>query len=221
VSIEITLPGEESYSVLVLIECKDYSNTIPVNDLEEFWAKIDQVAGANVKVVVASTAAFQEGALRYAESKGFGVLRHFGQDDFKWVLKRSASWSGSDSRAEMREVRRALTAERYVSDYYDFCFLAKGTLTYSSNRMFEALCLAGGSPDQSQFIARVSNPNKEMRPTFRTLKRMTSNKLPVTASHKSGILRAQSISPQSANGSNASADCQSRMKPALLVRMAG
>ena len=65
----------------------------------------------------------------------------------------------------MREVRRALTAERYVSDYYDFCFLAKGTLTYSSNRMFEALCLGGGSPDQSQFIARVSNPNKEMRPT--------------------------------------------------------
>lgn len=164
VSIEITLPGEDSYSVLVLIECKDYSNTVPVNDLEEFWAKIEQVAGANVKGVVASTAAFQEGGLRYAESKGFGILRHFGQGEFKWVLKRSASWSGSDSRAESRDVRRAMTAEHYVSDYYDFCFFAKGTFTYSSNRMFEALCLGGGSPDQ-EFIARISSPNKEMRPT--------------------------------------------------------
>ena len=83
---------------LCSLNAKDSSNTIPVNDLEEFWAKIEQVAGANVKGVVASTAAFQEGALRYAESKGFGVLRHFGQDDFKWVLSGQPRGPGQTAR---------------------------------------------------------------------------------------------------------------------------
>ena len=46
-------------------------------------SKVSQVAGANVKGVLASTAPFQEGALRFAESKGFAVLRHNGGADFK------------------------------------------------------------------------------------------------------------------------------------------
>lgn len=34
--IEVWLPGAENYSVLVLIECKNYSHSVPVDDLEEF-----------------------------------------------------------------------------------------------------------------------------------------------------------------------------------------
>ena len=38
ISIEISLPGQLTYSILTLIECKDYSGKIPVDDVEEFWA---------------------------------------------------------------------------------------------------------------------------------------------------------------------------------------
>ena len=128
-SIEITSPGQESFSLLVLIECKDYSTSVPVNDLEEFWAKVQQVAGANVKGIVASTASFQEGALRFAESKGFGILRYFGESEFKWVLNRSASWSGLDSRRSSSEVRQALTDGSYASTFYDCALLARDTVS--------------------------------------------------------------------------------------------
>lgn len=164
ISIEVCLPGEQSYSVLVLVECKDYEGKIPVNDVEEFWAKVQQVTGANVKGVFASTTAFQEGALRFAASKGLGVLRHFGGANFKWVLNRSASWSGSDELAEAREISAGLTMEAFASSYYDCFFYANGTYTHSSNRMFEALCLQGATSESADLIAAISNPSKQARP---------------------------------------------------------
>ena len=163
-SIEIALPGEKSYSLLVLVECKDYSTSVPVSDLEEFWAKVQQVAGANVKGIVASTAAFQDGALRFAQSKGFAVLRYFGDSEFKWVLKRSASWSGLDSRAEASGIRQALTDSSFLASYYDCAFLARETYTFSSNRMFEALCVPEGGDSGSDLIAFIANPKGHGRP---------------------------------------------------------
>jgi hypothetical protein len=164
VSIEISLPGADTFSLLVLIECKDYTSKVPVNDIEEFWAKVSQVAAANVKAVFASTTAFQDGALKFAESKGFGVIRYFAASEFKWVLKRSASWAGSDGVPQTGNVsREALTAESFASNYYDCCFFAKRVRTYSSNRMFQVLCLQG---DQRlpEFISIISNSNQQARP---------------------------------------------------------
>ncbi len=66
VSVEIRLPDQQTFSILVLVECKDYSSPVPVDDIEEFWAKIQQVAGANVKGMLASTNAFQSGTIAFA-----------------------------------------------------------------------------------------------------------------------------------------------------------
>ena len=49
VSIEVTIPGQDCFSLLFLIECKNYSHSVPVDDVEEFFAKIQQVSGANAK----------------------------------------------------------------------------------------------------------------------------------------------------------------------------
>ncbi|MGA8516482.1 MAG: hypothetical protein WB821_17095, partial [Burkholderiaceae bacterium] len=49
VAIEIYLPGATDYSSLVLIECKNYKHAVPVDDAEEFFAKVQQVAAANCK----------------------------------------------------------------------------------------------------------------------------------------------------------------------------
>ncbi len=91
VSIEIYLPGSSSFSVLILIECKNYNHSVPIDDAEEFFAKIQQISGANIKGVIASTNSFQEGTLKYCTSKGIGLFRYFDRTKFKWVLHRSCS----------------------------------------------------------------------------------------------------------------------------------
>jgi len=91
VSIEVYLPGQSTYSILILIECKNYNHAVPVDDAEEFFAKIQQISGANTKGILASTNSFQEGTLNFSKSKGIGLLRYFNQSDFKWLLTRSPS----------------------------------------------------------------------------------------------------------------------------------
>ncbi len=77
VSVEVYLPGAKECSLLVLVECKNYAHAVPVDDVEEFFAKVQQVAAANAKSIVASTAAFQSGARAFAKSKGIGLIRCF------------------------------------------------------------------------------------------------------------------------------------------------
>ncbi|TGE06095.1 ImmA/IrrE family metallo-endopeptidase [Hymenobacter fodinae] len=73
-AIEVWLPGAPTYSFLFIIECKSYSHPVPVNDVEEFYAKIAQVAGVNVKGVFITDSTFQEGAFKYARAKGMMLL---------------------------------------------------------------------------------------------------------------------------------------------------
>ena len=107
VSIEVYLPGEQEYSLLVLIECKNYSNSVPVNDIEELFSKVQQVAGANAKAVLASNAAFQAGTLEFAKSKKIALMRCLEPDGFKWELKRSASSSARPMSADMANLVEA------------------------------------------------------------------------------------------------------------------
>jgi len=46
-----------------------------VDDLEEFHAKLDQIGSDNTKGTVACRNGFQESALKYAQSKGIGLVR--------------------------------------------------------------------------------------------------------------------------------------------------
>lgn len=39
ISVEVFLPGFETPSLLVLIECKNYSGKVPVGDIEDVWFK--------------------------------------------------------------------------------------------------------------------------------------------------------------------------------------
>lgn len=63
-------------SIIVIIECKDYSNSIPVDDVEEFHAKLQQIGADNTKgMMITQKGCFQRSALAYAESKGIALAR--------------------------------------------------------------------------------------------------------------------------------------------------
>jgi hypothetical protein len=139
VSIEVYLPGATAYSLLWVIECKNYTHAVPVDDAEEFFAKLQQVSGANVKGVLASTGTFQDGTLKYCKSKGIGVLRYFNRSRFKWELHRlDQTFASASQSVDPKEVYRALVSPAYESQRFH-CYHSSANAWGNS---LSDLCLA-------------------------------------------------------------------------------
>jgi hypothetical protein len=75
VSIEVFLPGRERPTLVWVFECKDYAGSVPVDDVEEFHSKLQQIGEDNTKGTFVTSGALQKSALTYAESKKIGVVR--------------------------------------------------------------------------------------------------------------------------------------------------
>jgi hypothetical protein len=86
ISIETFFPNVDDYSLLTVIECKDYRTPVPVDDIEEFHSKIQQIAGDNVKAIFVTSAALQRSALNYAKSKKIAVIRYLPDDQIRMIL---------------------------------------------------------------------------------------------------------------------------------------
>jgi hypothetical protein len=90
ISIEVFLPGQLDWSLLWVLECKDYSSPLSVDQVEEFHAKVRQIAGDNVKATLIISGALQKSALKFARSKGIGVMRITPDRRGEWILPRAA-----------------------------------------------------------------------------------------------------------------------------------
>lgn len=150
VSIEVWMPGCDTYSFLILIECKNYGGQVPVGEIEEFHAKLQQVAGANVKGILASSNSFQEGTRNFASSEGYALLRCFEGDEFKWDLPRSPSASLGFGLSDLMDIVKGVSDESYKSHLYDLYFEFKSHLT---NSLWEFFCaLFKSDPDLFESI---------------------------------------------------------------------
>lgn len=162
-SVEVFLPGSTTYSFLILIECKNYSHNVPVDDAEEFVAKVQQVSGVNVKGIMISTGGFQRGTLTYCRSKGVGVIRYFNKRNFKWVLHRSPStlhiWSELNSNGQ--KIQRGLTLPSYQSHEFDLYCNHLDTYTYSL-RAFLLAVISATDPAHT-LIEQIKNPENHRR----------------------------------------------------------
>ncbi len=86
-------PGATRYSLIYIIECKSYNKRVPVDDIEEFYGKIQQVGGVNVKGIFISNSPLQEGAFNIAESVGMMVIQGESAQDYNITLhKTSKNW---------------------------------------------------------------------------------------------------------------------------------
>lgn len=156
ISIEIYLPEAEEYSVLVVIECKNYEHRVPVDDIEEFFAKLQQISGANIKGVVAATGAFQKGARDYARSKGIAFLRYFDRRNYKWELRRSPSAAASSIHAEdLFTIDRALSDPDFVSTFFDLFAQSPYRPTSSLWELMEDILVDSGMDREK--IAQIEN----------------------------------------------------------------
>jgi len=68
VSFNYTIAGAD---LLFLVECKCYNHAVPVDDVEEFHSKIDDI-GAH-KGILVTTVGFQEGTIKTAKGRGIAL----------------------------------------------------------------------------------------------------------------------------------------------------
>lgn len=162
VSIEIFLPGSIEYSILVLIECKNSGRPISVEDAEEFFSKIEQVASANGKGILAATNSFQEGTVTYSSSKGIALLRYFDESNLQWELNRSLSVTmTSISEKEESEIYDGLTKEEYTSSAFNLFGIHEGKATHSFKEL--AKKLAYTSSLKKEDIEKIANTEVELK----------------------------------------------------------
>ena len=74
-------------SIIVVIECKDYTHSLSVDDVEEFHAKLQQIGADNTKgIIITREALYQASAINYAKSKGI-MIRSFNNPQTIVVIK--------------------------------------------------------------------------------------------------------------------------------------
>lgn len=114
ISIEVCIPGSESPAILWIWECKDYKGRIPVDDVEEFHAKLQQIGEDRTKGTIISSNAFQRSALEYARSKGIGVARLLPHRRIQHVLFHPmTTWPSRDD--DLRQAIAALTERGFIA----------------------------------------------------------------------------------------------------------
>ena len=114
VSIEVFLPDRVHPTLLWVFECKDYTGSVPVDDLEEFHAKLNQIGEDNTKGTFVTSGALQRGALNFARSKRIGVVRLLPSDQLEIVLELMRIPYGTGS-IEWSEFDSALTVPTHRS----------------------------------------------------------------------------------------------------------
>lgn len=86
ISIETYLNNADNYSLLSIIECKNYGNKgVPVDDVEEFDSKLNQIGEHNTKGIIVTNSHFQKGAINLAKSKKIGLIRINEKNEVDWI----------------------------------------------------------------------------------------------------------------------------------------
>ncbi len=85
ISIESYLKDADKYSLLTIIECKNYLKGVPVDDIEEFDSKLNQIGEHNTKGIIVTNSYFQESAFNIATSKKIGLVRINDKNEIDWV----------------------------------------------------------------------------------------------------------------------------------------
>lgn len=63
-------------SIILVFECKDYNGSIPVDDVEEFHAKLQQIGADNTKgFIITRNGRFQRSAISYAKANGIALAK--------------------------------------------------------------------------------------------------------------------------------------------------
>ncbi|MDD7887016.1 ImmA/IrrE family metallo-endopeptidase [Flavivirga sp. 57AJ16] len=87
-SIEVWPPNADRYSMIYLLECKNYDKRVPMSEVKKFYDDIMETQGVNAKGIFISNSPLQKGAYEIAEVRRMMVIEGESKDDFKITLYR-------------------------------------------------------------------------------------------------------------------------------------
>jgi Zn-dependent peptidase ImmA (M78 family) len=132
---------------------------VPVDDVEEFYAKCQQIPAT--KGILAATSPFQEGTRAFARSKGISLLRYFDRGQFKWELKRSPSASLlTTSASDMHAIESGLSHASHVSTHFDIYAQTPARVTASVWELLADIVVNSGFTEQEMQV--LGNPRKQV-----------------------------------------------------------
>ncbi|BBD45219.1 Hypothetical protein PEIBARAKI_5212 [Petrimonas sp. IBARAKI] len=88
ISIETYQKGAEKYSLLTIIECKDYKSSIPVNDIRELGSVLNEIGEHNTKGILISKSPFQKATLGFARNTKIAIGRLNLENEIDWINHR-------------------------------------------------------------------------------------------------------------------------------------
>ena len=120
-------------AIIIVIECKDYSTSIPVEDVEEFHAKLQQIGADNTKgIMITKNVSFQKAALSYAKSQHIALARILPDNQVHFIMHMltANSFSGLFNPTEkVQDIIKALTEQNYNSNNGEKFFSLTGYAT--------------------------------------------------------------------------------------------
>lgn len=106
-------------AIVVVIECKDYSGAVPVDDVEEFHFKLEQIGADYTKgIMITRNGCFQEGAYNVAKSTHITLARILPDDQVHYILHKVTGFTQSNSipsNFNPNKVYQALTEQDFES----------------------------------------------------------------------------------------------------------
>lgn len=103
-----------SPSIKIIIECKDYTGAISVDDVEEFHAKLQQIGADNTKgMMITRKGYFQKSAINYAMNNGISLARILPKEQIQYILyyMRPIDYKNM----QRKSIIAALTEKDYIS----------------------------------------------------------------------------------------------------------
>lgn len=136
ISIEVCRKGVSVPYLVWVWECKNYSHTVPVDDAEEFHAKLEQVGADRTKGTMITPIGIDKGTIEYARSKGIGLWRYIPQDSLVCLMEDRRGVTDDD-------ILNALTtAETTGFRFYGFFYglTCDGQLTTDQDELIYIEC---------------------------------------------------------------------------------
>jgi Zn-dependent peptidase ImmA (M78 family) len=106
---ETFLPHQQDPFTIHIIECKNYTNKVKIDDIEEFASKIDQIRSLKIHPIFITTIGFQEGCLNFAKNRGITLWRVISTQSHEIILNRQKKRIKNIT----EEIKAALTQENY------------------------------------------------------------------------------------------------------------
>jgi Zn-dependent peptidase ImmA (M78 family) len=86
ISIETYLGNADKCSIITVLECKSYGKKgVPVDDIEEFDSKLNQIGEHNTKGIIVTNSTFQRSSISLAISKKIALVHISDSGEIDWI----------------------------------------------------------------------------------------------------------------------------------------